>query len=309
MTGGIIMEESHAKNTTSRATDRRRRRSRVALAAAGAALAGGTMLMLSGLAPSVSAATPAARAAAAAPGSIAASDTVPSDTVPIDLRLVTLDQGCPSGQAITGAVLVLSSLGIDDGAPSSVSVMLSNGDTVAVPIDVQSSNGTAHYIFDLPAGTTITGGSALVPSGYTGNFNLSHYECSGVTSSSASDTASNSESNSASNSESNSASNSESNSESNSASNSESSSSAGSSGASSASSAGVNGVSASRAAATSAAVAGVQVQAPAGPIPAGVNAGQHAVSKTTPLLLGALLMLAGAGGLLMALRPWKRGAH
>jgi len=53
----------------------------------------------------------------------------------------------------------------------------------------------------------------------------------------------------------------------------------------------------------------VQVQAPAGPIPAGVNAGQHAVSKTTPLLLGALLMLAGAGGLLMALRPWKRGAH
>ncbi|HEY8826683.1 MAG TPA: hypothetical protein VIM17_02870, partial [Jatrophihabitantaceae bacterium] len=74
-------------------------------------------------------------------------------------------------------------------------------------------------------------------------------------------------------------------------------------------SAGVNGVSTSRAAATSAAVAGVQVQAPAGPIPAGVNAGQHAVAKTTPLYLGALLMLAGAGGLLAALRPWKRGAH
>ena len=74
-------------------------------------------------------------------------------------------------------------------------------------------------------------------------------------------------------------------------------------------SAGVTGVSASRAATTSAAVAGVQVQAPAGPIPAGVNAGQHAVAKTTPLYLGALLMLAGAGGLLVALRPWKRRAH
>jgi len=45
-----------------------------------------------------------------------------------------------------------------------------------------------------------------------------------------------------------------------------------------------------------------------GPIPAGVNAGQHAVAKA-PFYLGALLMLGGALGLLMMLRPWKRGAH
>ena len=57
----------------------------------------------------------------------------------------------------------------------------------------------------------------------------------------------------------------------------------------------------------SAGVSGVATTS-AGPVPVGVSAGQHARARGS-LWLGALLMVAGAGGLLTTLRPWKRGAH
>jgi hypothetical protein len=58
----------------------------------------------------------------------------------------------------------------------------------------------------------------------------------------------------------------------------------------------------------SAGVAGVAATNTTNPVPAGVAAGRHAPAGGA-LWLGALLMLAGVGGLMTSFRPWKRGVH
>jgi hypothetical protein len=44
-------------------------------------------------------------------------------------------------------------------------------------------------------------------------------------------------------------------------------------------------------------------------IPAGVAAGSHTTSNSETTAIGAVLMALGLGGLLTAVRPWKRGSH
>lgn len=44
-------------------------------------------------------------------------------------------------------------------------------------------------------------------------------------------------------------------------------------------------------------------------IPAGVAAGNHTTSNSETTAIGAVLMALGLGGLLTAVRPWKRGSH
>ncbi|MFN2518456.1 MAG: hypothetical protein ABR604_05325 [Jatrophihabitantaceae bacterium] len=160
---------------------------------------------------------------------------------------------------------------------------LSDGTTTTVPIDSTSSNQSAHYTIvyaslNLPAGTTVTDATAVVPSSYANNGGklvLSHCETGTPSSSS------------------------------------------GSSSSGSSSSVGAihsvtpvvtphtSGFGAAGESTSNGAAGGAG--GGSGPIPNGVNAGRHAVSST-PVLLGALLMLAGAGGLLMALRTRTR-AH
>lgn len=107
----------------------------------------------------------------------------PPTTVEVEVKADSLkdnlQKGCPAGQEIIGAHFVITQSVDDEGAnvsPTEISVQLSNLTTVTAP-RIATTGGVAHYGLSLAAGITVANATALLPSTWTGEFNLSHYNC------------------------------------------------------------------------------------------------------------------------------------
>jgi hypothetical protein len=99
---------------------------------------------------------------------------VVSTSVTVNVKQASLSQGCPAGQEIVGAHFVITQIG--GASPGAVSVTLSNGSEVTAG-RTATTGGTAHYNVALSGGVMVTNASAVVPSNWAGEFNLSDYRC------------------------------------------------------------------------------------------------------------------------------------
>ena len=90
----------------------------------------------------------------------------------VHVKQGSLTQGC-GDQSITGAHFVINQI---TAPPSSISVSLSDGSTVTVPLSKQLQK-VAQYTVMYTAGLTVTDATAVVPTGWTGQFVLSNYIC------------------------------------------------------------------------------------------------------------------------------------
>ena len=100
-----------------------------------------------------------------------------SGTVEVHVKQASLtDQGC-DGQAISGGHFVINQI---TSPPASISVSLSDGTTLVVPLSKQTLK-VAHYTVTFTPGLTILDATAFVPTGWTGQFVLSNYLCGGST--------------------------------------------------------------------------------------------------------------------------------
>lgn len=102
-----------------------------------------------------------------------------SGTVLIHVKQASLtDQGC-DGQAISGGHFVINQI---TSPPASISVSLSDGSTQTVPLTHQTQK-VGQYTLTFTPGLSILDATAMVPSGWSGQFVLSNYLCGGETSS------------------------------------------------------------------------------------------------------------------------------
>jgi hypothetical protein len=95
----------------------------------------------------------------------------------VHVKQSTLNATC-GGQQIIGAHFIINQI---TSPPSSIEVTLSTNDVINVPLSKQVQK-VGHYTLnyadaDIPPGTTVTDAVALVPAGWTGQFNLSNYIC------------------------------------------------------------------------------------------------------------------------------------
>jgi LPXTG-motif cell wall-anchored protein len=65
-------------------------------------------------------------------------------------------------------------------APKSITVFFSDGSSAVFPL-FQLQNSNAHYQGVVPAGAKVTGAQAVIYSGWSGSFVLSHYLCGSTT--------------------------------------------------------------------------------------------------------------------------------
>jgi hypothetical protein len=61
-------------------------------------------------------------------------------------------------------------------APTSITVFFSNGSSAIFPL--ARTGSTAHYLGDLPVGSSVTGAQAVIDTGWSGQFVLGDYVCS-----------------------------------------------------------------------------------------------------------------------------------
>jgi hypothetical protein len=98
-------------------------------------------------------------------------------TVLIHVKQASLtDQGC-GGQAISGGHFVINQI---TSPPASISVSLSDGTTVTAPLTHQTRK-VGQYTISFTPGLSILDATAMVPSGWSGQFVLSNYLCGGST--------------------------------------------------------------------------------------------------------------------------------
>jgi hypothetical protein len=83
------------------------------------------------------------------------------------------DNGC-GGQVISGGHFIINQI---TSPPASISVSLSDGSTVTVPLSKQTQK-VGHYTLTFAPGLTIVDATAIVPNDWSGQFNLSNYLCS-----------------------------------------------------------------------------------------------------------------------------------
>ena len=88
------------------------------------------------------------------------------------VKQASLEQGC-GDQSVTGAHFVINQI---TSPPSSITVSLSDGSTVVVPLSKEVQK-VAHYTVTFAAGLTVTDATAAVPTDWTGQFVLSNYIC------------------------------------------------------------------------------------------------------------------------------------
>jgi hypothetical protein len=113
-------------------------------------------------------------AASATSGTPAAHAT---GTVEVHVKQASLtDQGC-DGQAISGGHFVINQI---TSPPASISVSLSDGSTLLVPLTKQTQK-VAQYTVSFTPGLSILDATAFVPSSWSGQFVLSNYLCGGPT--------------------------------------------------------------------------------------------------------------------------------
>ena len=86
------------------------------------------------------------------------------------------DQNCGDG-FVTGAYFVINQINLPGVAPVSITVSFSNGSTLDYPFMATPSIHAAKYEGAIPAGAEITGATASIYSGWSGQFVLSHYTC------------------------------------------------------------------------------------------------------------------------------------
>jgi hypothetical protein len=136
-------------------------RMRNRLFAAVSALAAGLMLVLIPL-----------TTASAAPGAVQ-----PAGTVAVHLKQASLaDHVADCSNGASSAHIILNQIAPAAAVPASISVVLSHGTTVTAPL-WKYTGSTAHYDVPLTAGQTVTDAVAYVPTGWTGQFVLSNYDC------------------------------------------------------------------------------------------------------------------------------------
>lgn len=89
---------------------------------------------------------------------------------------------CADGTAAS-AHIVITQLQTSAAAPAAIQVQLTDGDTISVS-QSKYVGKVAHYDAALSAGSLVIDATASVPANWTGQFNLSHYDCGGTTTSS-----------------------------------------------------------------------------------------------------------------------------
>jgi hypothetical protein len=116
-------------------------------------------------------------AASAASSGKPASQTPAAGTTEVHVKQASLtDQGC-NGQPISGGHFVINQV---TSPPASISVSLSDGSVLVVPLTKQTQK-VAQYTVTFAPGLSILDATAFVPSGWTGQFVLSNYLCGGST--------------------------------------------------------------------------------------------------------------------------------
>ena len=96
-------------------------------------------------------------------------------TVEVHVKQASLtDQGC-GDQAISGGHFVINQI---TSPPSSITVELSDGSSVTVPLTHQTRK-VAQYTLTFTPGLSIVDATAYVPDGWHGQFVLSNYLCGG----------------------------------------------------------------------------------------------------------------------------------
>lgn len=98
-------------------------------------------------------------------------------TVVVHVKQASLTENGCDGQLISGGHFVINQI---TSPPASISVSLSDGTTLTVPLTHQTQK-VAQYTVTFTPGLTIVDATADVPSDWSGQFVLSNYLCGGPT--------------------------------------------------------------------------------------------------------------------------------
>lgn len=95
-------------------------------------------------------------------------------TVHVKSSTLVTTAGTCSGQSITGGEFIINQL--YSTPPASITVYFSDGSSQTVGLSFTAGK-TAHYIGNWDSSMTVTDATAELPTGWSGQFVLSHYLC------------------------------------------------------------------------------------------------------------------------------------